>query len=56
MVLHATISTEILRQIENKRQSYLMKLYEMIRGAGMAQSVQRLATGWTTERLEFESR
>jgi hypothetical protein len=24
--------------------------------AGIAQSIQRLATGWTTERLEFESR
>jgi hypothetical protein len=24
-------------------------------GAGIAQSVQRLATGWTTERSEFES-
>jgi hypothetical protein len=25
-------------------------------GAGVAQSVQRLATGWTTEGSEFESR
>jgi hypothetical protein len=28
----------------------------MIRGSGIAQSVQRLATGWTTEGSEFESR
>jgi hypothetical protein len=28
----------------------------IIIGAGIAQSVQRLATGWTTEGSEFESR
>jgi hypothetical protein len=28
----------------------------MLKGAGIAQSVWRLATGWTTEESQFESR
>jgi hypothetical protein len=36
----------------------IMKLHAVtfLTGAGMAYSVQRLATGWTTERSEFKSR
>jgi hypothetical protein len=30
--------------------------FDPLLGAGTAQSVKRLAMGWTTERLEFESR
>jgi hypothetical protein len=31
-------------------------IYNKLLGAGIAQSVQQLATGWTTEGLQFESR
>jgi hypothetical protein len=34
----------------------LLRVYSWSSGAGIAQSVLRLATGWTTEVSEFESR
>jgi hypothetical protein len=43
---HCLLRCEVVYQIES---------YKCL-GAGIAQSAWRLATGWMTERLEFESR
>jgi hypothetical protein len=41
--------------VDNER-SLKICSFPLSSGAGIAQSVQRLATGWTTERPELESR
>jgi hypothetical protein len=40
---------------KNTNIEFKMEQYHQVSGAGIAQLVQRLATGWTTEESEFES-